>query len=198
MSSPFLQLCSFLLTKLFLSAILSNRKGVKPLTLGERIKKVRKELDLTQQAFAAEIGSTQNALTGYETGRRNPSAAALNNICKTFNISETWLRTGDGEMFIQQSKEDELKTAVDKLLSGETSEFKQRLVKVLASLKEEQWVFLEEKLEEILGAKAQVQEPEPLTIEQEARAEAERYYQELVKEKKLALQASSAKESDVG
>lgn len=168
------------------------------MTLGERIKKVRKELDLTQQAFAAEIGSTQNALTGYETGRRNPSAAALNNICKTFNISETWLRTGDGEMFIQQSKEDELKTAVDKLLSGETSEFKQRLVKVLASLKEEQWVFLEEKLEEILGAKAQVQEPEPLTIEQEARAEAERYYQELVKEKKLALQASSAKESDVG
>ena len=43
-----------------------------------------------------------------------------------------------------------------------------------------------------------MQEPEPLTIEQEARAEAERYYQELVKEKKLALQASSAKESDVG
>lgn len=168
------------------------------MTLGERIKKVRKELDLTQQAFAAEIGTTANVLTNYETGRRNPSAAALNNICKTFNISETWLRTGDGEMFIQQSKEDELKTAVNSLLSGETSEFKQRLVKVLASLKEEQWVFLEEKLEEILGAKAQVQEPEPLTIEQEARAEAERYYQELVKEKKQALQAPSVKESDVG
>lgn len=168
------------------------------MTIGERIKKVRRSTDLTQQEFADRIGSKRNTVATYEMGRSAPSAAVLSLIGREFNVSETWLRTGDGEMFIQQSKEDELKTAVDKLLSGETSEFKQRLVKVLASLKEEQWVFLEEKLEEILGAKAQVQEPEPLTIEQEARAEAERYYQELVKEKKLALQASSAKESDVG
>lgn len=70
------------------------------MSLGERIKKVRKDLGLTQQAFAEQIGSTQNALTGYETGRRNPSAAALNNICKTFNVSEVWLRTGEGEPFV--------------------------------------------------------------------------------------------------
>lgn len=168
------------------------------MTLGERIKKVRVTSSHTQQKFGERLGIKQNSIALIESNKRNPSDQLLLAICREFNISETWLRTGDGEMFIQQSKEDELKTAVDKLLSGETSEFKQRLVKVLASLKEEQWVFLEEKLEEILGAKAQVQEPEPLTIEQEARAEAERYYQELVKEKKLALQASSAKESDVG
>lgn len=168
------------------------------MTLGERIKKVRKELDLTQQEFCDRIGLKRNSISLVESDKRNPSNQLLLAICREFNVSEEWLRTGDGDMFIQQSKEDELKTAVDNLLSGETSEFKQRLVKVLASLKEEQWVFLEEKLEEILGAKAQVQEPEPLTIEQEARAEAERYYQELVKEKKLALQALSVNESDVG
>lgn len=165
--------------------------------MNERIKKLRKELNLTQREFAAKIGMKQNSIAIIESGR-NTSDQTIMAICREFNVSEEWLRTGEGEMFIHQSKEDELKTAVDSLLSGETSEFKQRLVKVLASLKEEQWVFLEEKLEEILGAKAQVQEPEPLTIEQEARAEAERYYQELVKEKKLALQALSAKESDVG
>lgn len=179
-------------------AILSNRKGVKPLTLGERIKKVRKELDLTQQEFCDRIGLKRNSISLVESDKRNPSNQLLLAVCREFNVSEEWLRTGDGDMFIQQSKEDELKTAVDSLLSGETSEFKRRLVKVLASLKEEQWVFLEEKLKEILGAKAQAQEPEPLSIEQEARAEAERYYQELLKEKKRALQAFSAKESDVG
>lgn len=78
------------------------------LNLGDRIKKVRKELDLTQQKFADQIGTTQNALTGYETGRRNPSAAAINNICKTFNVSEKWLRTGEGEMFHPLSADDEL------------------------------------------------------------------------------------------
>lgn len=70
------------------------------MSLGERIKKVRRELDLTQQKFAAQIGTTQNALTGYETGRRKPSSAVINNLCKTFNINENWLRTGEGEMFI--------------------------------------------------------------------------------------------------
>lgn len=77
-------------------------KGVNPVTLGERIKKARKALDLTQQEFANRIGTTQNVLANYESGRRNPSASAFNNICKTFNIHETWLRTGEGEMFVPQ------------------------------------------------------------------------------------------------
>lgn len=67
----------------------------------ERIKKLRKALDLTQSDFAARIGSTQNNIASYETGRRLPSAAALNNICKEFNVSEDWLRTGEGDMFVQ-------------------------------------------------------------------------------------------------
>jgi Predicted transcriptional regulator with C-terminal CBS domains len=72
------------------------------LTLGERIKKIRKTLDLTQQNFSKQIGTTQNSLTGYETGRRNPSSSVINNICKTFNISEHWLRNGEGKMFTSE------------------------------------------------------------------------------------------------
>lgn len=68
------------------------------MTLGERIKKVRKNNDLTQQQFAEKIGQTANVLTNYETGRRNPSSSVINNICKTFNINEEWLRDGTGEM----------------------------------------------------------------------------------------------------
>ena len=61
---------------------------------------MRKNLDLTQQKFADQIGTTQNNIASYEIGRREPSAAAVNNICKTFNVSEAWLRTGEGEMFL--------------------------------------------------------------------------------------------------
>lgn len=70
------------------------------MTLGERIKKARRALDLTQQKFAEQIGTTQNNIASYEIGRREPSAAAINNICKTFDISEKWLRTGEGEMLL--------------------------------------------------------------------------------------------------
>lgn len=71
--------------------------------MNERIKKLRKTLDLTQQKFADRIGSTQNVLANYETGRRNPSSSVINNICKTFNVNEKWLRTGEGEMFLETS-----------------------------------------------------------------------------------------------
>lgn len=125
------------------------------MTLGDRIKKVRKAKDLTQQAFSERIGTTANVLTNYETGRRNPSSSVINNICKTFNVDEHWLRTGEGgddAMFVQRSEEDELAAAVDRLKIGQSAEFKRRLVVALSTLKEEHWLLLEEKLKEILGA----------------------------------------------
>lgn len=67
--------------------------------IGSRIKKIRKELDLTQAEFAARIGSVQNTVTGYESGRRNPSAPVISLICREFRVNEEWLKTGNGEMF---------------------------------------------------------------------------------------------------
>ena len=67
--------------------------------LGSRIKRLRKELDLTQAEFAARIGSVQNTVTGYESGRRNPSTPVISLICREFNVREEWLRDGTGEMF---------------------------------------------------------------------------------------------------
>lgn len=64
----------------------------------DRIKKLRRELDLTQQEFAERIGSVQNTITGYETGRRVPSNQVVSLICREFNVREEWLRTGEGEM----------------------------------------------------------------------------------------------------
>lgn len=68
--------------------------------MNKRIKKLRQALDLTQQEFAERIGSVQNTITGYETGRRVPSSQVITLICKEFKVNEQWLRTGDGEMFV--------------------------------------------------------------------------------------------------
>lgn len=69
------------------------------MSIGNRLKRLRKELDLTQEAFASRIGSVQNTITGYENDRRNPSAPVISLICREFNVNEEWLRTGEGEMF---------------------------------------------------------------------------------------------------
>lgn len=161
------------------------------MTLGERIKKVRKALDLTQQVFANKLGMKQNTIATYEINRTNPSDPAIKFICKEFSVSETWLRTGEGDMFLSVSKEDELSAAVHKLLSGETSDFKTRLIKVLAGLGPREWDILESYALKLVQDK-----PAPaLTIEEEARAEADRYYEQLLSEKKQESQISSANES---
>ena len=132
------------------------------MTIGERIKKLRKHLDLTQGDFAKRIGATQNTMTRYETDKINPSTAAVTLICREFNVNENWLRTGEGEMFIKRDREDEIAAAVHQLLSGESAEFKKRLISVLVSLKEEHWEILEDKVKELAAAHQEdTQSPAP-------------------------------------
>lgn len=108
----------------------------------DRIKKIRKELDLTQQGFAEKIGTTANVLTNYETGRRNPSASVINNICKTFDVNETWLRTGEGEMLVQRTRNQVITDFLGDLII-EDATFKKRLIEALAELDERDWESLE-------------------------------------------------------
>lgn len=170
------------------------------MTIGERIKKVRKALDLTQQAFADRLGMKQNTIATYEMNRTNPSDPAIKSICREFNVNEAWLRTGEGEMFVQQSNEDELADMVERLITGESAEFKRRLVSALSSLKEEHWLLLEQKLKEIVGARDTAPAFAPVhipTMEDEARAEAEEYYRQILAEKERAAR-SPASPDDTG
>lgn len=117
--------------------------------MNERIKKVRKALDLTQQKFAERIGSTANVITNYETGKRNPSSSVINNICKTFNVNETWLRTGEGEMFVQLSMDEEIASFIGDALSTESDTFKKRFISTLSRLSESDWEVLERMVEDM-------------------------------------------------
>lgn len=69
----------------------------------DRIKKLRKALDLTQREFGERIGVKPNTIATYEIGRNQPIDAVISLICREFNASETWLRTGEGEMFNAKS-----------------------------------------------------------------------------------------------
>ena len=69
----------------------------------DRIRKLRRALDLTQKDFAERIGMKSNTIATYEMGRSVPSDPAINNICKEFGVSEEWLRTGKGEMFLPKA-----------------------------------------------------------------------------------------------
>ena len=74
----------------------------------DRIKTLRKALGLTQQEFADKIGIKRGAVANYELGRNEPIDAVLSLICREFHVDEHWLRTGEGEMFVRLSLEEEL------------------------------------------------------------------------------------------
>lgn len=104
--------------------------------MNERLKKLRKTLDLTQQEFAKRIGIARANIASYEVGKSNLSDAVISLICREFNVNENWLRTGDGEMFT--SEESEYGAIVDRIMAGE-NEFAKSVVKMFTSFDEEDW-----------------------------------------------------------
>ncbi len=102
--------------------------------MNERIKKLRKTLNLTQQEFAERIGSKRNTVANYETNRNEPSNSVVTLICREFNVNENWLRNGEGEMF--KTSYDELSALVDKY---NISDFGRAVIEKMVKLNEKQW-----------------------------------------------------------
>jgi transcriptional regulator with XRE-family HTH domain len=116
----------------------------------ERIRKLRKHLDLTQQEFADRLSVKRGAIANYEIGRNEPTDAVISLICREFNVNEEWLRNGTGEMFVELDKEDLLMEWAGRVLGSDSASFKKRFVKMLMSLSESEWEFLERKAKELV------------------------------------------------
>lgn len=117
--------------------------------MNERLKKLRKTLDMTQQEFSDKLGVKRNTVAQWEIGRNDPSDAIILSICREFNVNEEWLRTGKGEMFIQLSRNEEIAEFVGQLMSDEDDSFKKRLISGLTALDENGWKVLEDFLDSI-------------------------------------------------
>ena len=81
----------------------------------ERIKMLREQLGYSQEFFAKEVGLTKNYISLVENGKRTFAERTLKDICRKFNVNESWLRTGEGKMFIEVLPEDEYSRATTEL-----------------------------------------------------------------------------------
>lgn len=100
----------------------------KPMTQGERVKDLRKNLGLTLEKFGARLGVTKTAISKIEKGERNLTELMTKSICREFNVDYGWLTTGSGEMFVY-SDEDFL-ARVDAILVDE-NEDRRNMIKTL-------------------------------------------------------------------
>ena len=59
------------------------------------LKKIRKQRNFNQQKVAMDLNISREALSHYETGRREPSLAMLKKMSEYFNVSIDYLITGE-------------------------------------------------------------------------------------------------------
>lgn len=80
------------------------------MTQGERVKEIRKELDLTLEKFGEKLGVTKVAISNIEKGNRNLTDQMAKSICREYNVNYDYLIYGEGEMFdvLPQTVLDEL------------------------------------------------------------------------------------------
>lgn len=74
--------------------------------MNERIKELRKSLNLTMEKFGGRLGVGKTAISKIEKGDNSLTDQMFKGICREFNVSEEWLRTGFGEMFLPDTNEE--------------------------------------------------------------------------------------------
>lgn len=108
-----------------------------------RIKLVRQNAGLTQQEFGKRIGVSRNTIATYETSVRVPIDAILISLCREFNVNETWLRTGEGSMYVETNPDLNLSKWFGQLLREEPDSFRKQFILTLCELNESEWKVLE-------------------------------------------------------
>lgn len=80
--------------------------------MNNRIKLLRKELDLSQQSFADALNVKRVSIANYESGRKTLTDSTVSLICDKFEVNENWLRHGSGDMFVELPKKWKVLSAI--------------------------------------------------------------------------------------
>ena len=116
-------------------------------TINERIAAVVKASGMTKTAFAEKINVSQPHVSRMVSGESIPSDRTISDICRVFGVSESWLRTGEGEMRLNLDRKEELTAIFAQIAASDDA--KARLVKAFAMLPDEAYPKLEEYIKKI-------------------------------------------------
>lgn len=93
---------------------------------------------ITQQEIADKLGLSQNFIWQIENGDRTPSDRTISDICREFSVNEVWLRTGEGEPFKEESREEQIMRFATETVKGSEA-FRKAFVSMLAKMDAEDW-----------------------------------------------------------
>lgn len=116
------------------------------MTQGERVKEIRKSLDLTLEKFGEKLGVTKTTISRIEKGINNLTEQMAKSICREYNVNYDFLTYGDGEMF-----DDLPQTVIDELCAQyNLSDSEKAIIEMYVSLPEDFRQLLKERTTELL------------------------------------------------
>ena len=121
--------------------------------MNERIKKILEELSLKKVEFAERLHISRPYASELCSGAKAPSDRTISDICREFGVREAWLRTGEGEMFVQDTQSEQVAAFLADLTKDDSDTFKKRFVEMLAGLSPADWGLLERMAEKLTQKK---------------------------------------------
>ena len=121
-------------------------------SINERISEVVTQSGLSNTAFG-EILKVSQQYVSKLVRDGVPSDRTVADICRLFHVSETWLRTGEGDMLVEMTADEEIASLVGDILADAGDTFKKRFVSALAKLDDRGWDVLENLVNDIADKK---------------------------------------------
>ena len=112
-------------------------------TINQRIKLIRKHAKLRQADFADLIGVKRVTISWLEQDGNTVVDQNKKIICDKFHISMHWLETGEGDMYAERNRADELILWAEKLSNESGDSFPKRFATALSRLGDTEWSVLE-------------------------------------------------------
>lgn len=117
------------------------------MTAGDRVREIRfsRTPKITMEEFAKRVGVTKSAISLIESGRNSLTDQMVCSICREFGINETWLRTGDGQMYAVKDRAREMEELVQSLMADSPESFRSALITTLLRFRPDgpEWEVLE-------------------------------------------------------
>jgi len=130
------------------------------MTQGERVKEVRRTQRLTLEKFGERLGVKKNSVSQIENGHNSLTNQMAKAICREFGVSESWLRTGEGEMIEPTTPSEHLLAYVARISTEPDKEFQIEFLTALSLMKPEQWKLVEDFLDDLIARKETKKESE--------------------------------------
>ena len=128
------------------------------MTINDRIRELRKDhLKMSMEKFGEMIGISKSGVSEIESGRRNVTDQHIRLLTTSSilgrTVSAKWLRDGEGEMFVQRTRNQAIADYLNEVMEDDGSSFRARFIEALSRLDMDDWLVIEKLVDAIATKK---------------------------------------------